>query len=155
MGDIAWAVGMLLAALLLVWLGIRSRRSAYQSYADDLKRYTATTPMTVTHLEKSEIERWETQDDGTDKLMRYVVYLPTYEYMVEGKTYTYSSRQDFGSGKGIGRQVTGYYDPTNPNLISENRPARPILSGGFFFIGAAICLTAVVVILNEEFYWFI
>ena len=55
MGDIAWAVGLLLAAPLLVWLGIRSRRSAYQSYADDLKRYTATTPMTVTHLEKSEI----------------------------------------------------------------------------------------------------
>ena len=63
--------------------------------------------------------------------------------------------KDFGSGKGIGRQVTGYYDPTDPNLISENRPARPILSGGFFFIGAAICLTAAVVILNEEFYWFI
>ena len=57
MGDIAWAVGLLLAAPLLVWLGIRSRRSAYRSYADDLKRYTATTPMTVTHLEKSEIER--------------------------------------------------------------------------------------------------
>ncbi len=155
MGDIAWAVGLLLAAPLLAWLGIRSRRSAYQSYADDLKRYTATTPMTVTHLEKSEIERWETQDDGSEKLMQYAVYLPTYEYTVEGKTYTYFSRQDFGSGKGVGRQVIGYYDPTDPNLITENKPARPVLSGGFFFIGAAICLAAAVMTLNEAFCWFI
>ena len=111
--------------------------------------------MTVTHLEKSEIERWETQDDGSEKLMQYAVYLPTYEYTVEGKTYTYFSRQDFGSGKGVGRQVIGYYDPTDPNLITENKPARPVLSGGFFFIGAAICLAAAVMTLNEAFCWFI
>lgn len=87
--------------------------------------------------------------------MQYAVYLPTYEYTVEGKTYTYFSRQDFGSGKGVGRQVIGYYDPTDPNLITESKPARPVLSGGFFFIGAAICLAAAVMTLNEAFCWFI
>ena len=140
---------------LMVWLGLRNRKGAIKAYEDDRQRYTGTVTMTVVDLREEDVERWEDQEDGTSRLARYVVYLPTYEYTVAGKTYTYFSRQDFGSGKGIGRQVTGYYDPTDPNLISENRPARPILSGGFFFIGAAICLTAAVVILNEAFCWFI
>ena len=153
MGDIAWAVGLLLAAPLLVWLGIRSRRSAYQSYADDLKRYTATTPMTVTHLEKSEIERWETQDDGSEKLMQYAVYLPTYEYTVDGKTYTYSSRQDWGSPKGVGRQKTGWYDPKNPDLIREDKPRKPLLGGGLFFLFAAFCLLAEILVIRDMIIW--
>ena len=47
------------------------------------------------------VERWEDQEDGTSRLARYVVYLPSYEDTVDGKTYTYSSRQDWGSPKGV------------------------------------------------------
>ena len=95
--------------------------------------------MTVTHLEKSEIERWETQDDGSEKLMQYVVYLPTYEYTVGGQTYQYCSRRCVSS-RDMGRQVTGYYDPSDPRRITEDKPRKPILGGLLFFAGAAFLL---------------
>ena len=103
-----------LVIALMVWLGLRSRKSAIAGYEDDKQRYTATATMTVTDIRQEDVERWEEQEDGTSRLMRYVVYLPTYEYTVDGKTYTYSSRQDWGSPKGVGRQKTGWYDPKRP-----------------------------------------
>ena len=109
--------------------------------------------MTVTDIRQEDVERWEEQEDGTSRLARYVVYLPTYEYTVDGKTYTYSSRQDWGSPKGVGRQKTGYYDPKNPDLIREDKPRKPLLGGGIFFLFAAICLLAEILVIRDMIIW--
>lgn len=108
-------------------------------YEDDVRRYTASTVMTVVHLDESVLETWEDRDDGGRELRRETVYQPTYEYTVDGKTYRYASRQCVSS-RDMGRQVTGYYDPADPSCITENRPRKPILGGFFFFAFAAFLL---------------
>ena len=153
MEQIIWGIAFLLAAVLLVWLGIRRRRNAQKEYEDDVQRYTATTVMTVVHLEESVLETWEDQDDGSRELRRETVYTPTYEYTVDGKTYTYSSRQDWGSPKGVGRQKTGWYDPKRPDLIREDKPRKPLLGGGIFFLFAAICLLAEILVIRDMIIW--
>ena len=153
MENLVPALIVALVGTLMVWLGLRSRKSALQGYEDDKRRYTSTTTMTVTDIRKEDVERWEDQEDGTSRLARYVVYLPTYEYTVDGKTYTYSSRQDWGSPKGVGRQKTGYYDPKNPDLIREDKPRKPLLGGGIFFLFAAICLLAEILVIRDMIIW--
>ena len=135
-----WAVVFTLAAIVLIWLGIRRRRSVQKGYEADVQQYTGTTVMTITHVEKSVHEAWEDQGDGNQELVRNTFYLPTYEYTVDGKTYQYFSRQSVSSERDEGRQVTGYYDPTNPKLITENKPRRPIFGGFVFFLFAAFLL---------------
>ena len=139
MEQIIWGIAFLLAAVLLVWLGIRRRRNAQKEYEDDVQRYTATTVMTVVHLEESVLETWEDQDDGSRELRRETVYTPTYEYTVGGQTYQYCSRRCVSS-RDMGRQVTGYYDPSDPRRITEDKPRKPILGGLLFFAGAAFLL---------------
>ena len=139
MGNIMWGIVFLLAGVVLVWLGIRQRKRAQRDYEDDVRRYTASTVMTVVHLDESVLETWEDRDDGGRELRRETVYQPTYEYTVDGKTYRYASRQCV-SRRDMGRQVTGYYDPADPSCITENRPRKPILGGFFFFAFAAFLL---------------
>lgn len=136
MEELLWPIGMLLLAALLLYLGIRSRKSAYQGYQDDLQRYTAATTMTITHVEKRVTERWEDRDDGSREIVYDTDYLPTYEYTVDGKTYRYTSRQSTYGPKALGKQVPGYYDPKNPERITENKPRKPILGGFLFFLMA-------------------
>lgn len=93
MGNIMWGIVFLLAGVVLVWLGIRQRKRAQRDYEDDVRRYTASTVMTVVHLDESVLETWEDRDDGGRELRRETVYQPTYEYTVDGKTYRYASRQ--------------------------------------------------------------
>ena len=102
---------LLLLAALLAFLGVRSRRKAMHAYEDDARRYTGSTTMTVIRVDKTEQERWEEREDGSREVMFDTVYLPTYEYTVNGKTYQYSSRQSSLSVQDVGAQVTGYYDP--------------------------------------------
>lgn len=149
MENLLPALILLLVGALMVWLGLRSRKNAIRDYEDDKQRYTATATMTVTDIRQEDVERWEEQEDGTSRVVRYVVYLPTYEYTVDGKTYTYSSNQDWGSNKGVGRQVTGYYDPKRPDLIREDKPRKPLLGGGIFFVFAAFCLLAEILLIRE------
>ena len=130
MEQIIWGIAFLLAAVLLVWLGIRRRRNAQKEYEDDVQRYTATTVMTVVHLEESVLETWEDQDDGSRELRRETV---------GGQTYQYCSRRCVSS-RDMGRQVTGYYDPSDPRRITEDKPRKPILGGLLFFAGAAFLL---------------
>ena len=139
MGNIMWGIVFLLAGVVLVWLGIRQWKRAQRDYEDDVRRYTASTVMTVVHLDESVLETWEDRDDGGRELRRETVYQPTYEYTVDGKTYRYASRQCVSS-RDMGRQVTGYYDPADPSCITENRPRKPILGGFFFFAFAAFLL---------------
>ena len=96
--------------------------------------------MKVVWIEESVDERWEHQEDGSDRLRRATDYLPTYEYTVNGKTYRYSSRQSLSGKRDLGRQVVGYYDPRQPDRITENRPRRPVLGGIGFFVFAAFLL---------------
>ncbi len=138
MEELLWPIVLLLLAALLIYLGIRSRKNAYLSYQDDLQRYTATTPMTIASVEKRVTERWEDRDDGSREIVYDTDYLPTYEYTVDGKTYHYSSRQSTYGPKAVGKQVTGYYDPKNPESITENKPQKPILGGFLFFLLAVI-----------------
>ena len=138
MEELLWPIMMLLAAALLLYLGIRSRKNAYQGYQDDLQRYTATTTMTITNVEKRITERWEDRDDGSREIVYDTDYLPTYEYTVDGKPYRYQSRQSTFGPKAVGKQVPGYYDPKNPESITENKPQKPVLGGVLFFLMAAI-----------------
>ena len=149
MENLIPALILAVVCALMIWLGLRNRKGAIKAYEDDKQRYTGTATMTVVDLREENVERWEDQEDGTSRLARYVVYLPTYTYTVDGKTYTYSSRQDFGSAKGVGRQVTGYYDPLKPDLIREDKPRKPILGGGLFFLFAAFCLLAEILLIRE------
>ncbi len=96
--------------------------------------------MKIVRIEESVEERWEHQEDGSDQLRRETVYLPTYEYAVNGRTYQYTSRQGLSRKRDLGRQVVGYYDPDQPDHITENRPRKPVLGGFLFFFGALILL---------------
>ena len=70
MGNIMWGIVFLLAGVVLVWLGIRQRKRAQRDYEDDVRRYTASTVMTVVHLDESVLETWEDRDDGGRELRR-------------------------------------------------------------------------------------
>lgn len=96
--------------------------------------------MKVVHVEESEYDRWEDQPDGSSQLCHVKIYLPTYEYSVNGKTYRYHSFQSVSSKRDVGKQVVGYYKPDRPDLITENRPRKPVFGGFLYFYGAAICL---------------
>ena len=138
--NITAGTGFLLGGVLAAWLGIRRRKGARKEYEDDVRRYPGTTMMKVVWIEESVVERWEHQEDGSDRLRRETVYLPTYEYAVNGRTYQYASRQALSSKRDLGRQVVGYYDPDRPDHITENRPRKPVLGGFLFFFGALILL---------------
>ena len=83
--DITSGLGFSIAAVLFAWLGILERRGAKNGYKRDVRLYSASTMMKVVHVEESEYDRWEDQPDGSSKLRREKVYLPTYEYSVNEK----------------------------------------------------------------------
>lgn len=140
MEHITSGLGLSLAAVLLAWIGILQRKSSQETYKHDVRLYSASTLMKVVDVEESEFESWENQPDGSSRLRREKIYLPTYEYAVNGKKYWYYSRKSV-SGKGdVGKQVVGYYDPNRPDIITENRPGKPVFGGGLCFFGAAVCL---------------
>ena len=140
MEYIIWGTVFTIAAVVLVWLGVRRRQSVKKGYERDVKKYTASTMMKVVWIDESEVERWEDREDGSSVLTRETFYLPTYEYTVGGRTYRYFSRQSLSSKKELGRQVPGYYDPSNPEDITENRIRKPIFGGFGFFLLAAFML---------------
>ena len=118
--DITAGTGFLIGAVLTGWLGVRRQKGAQEEYASDVRRYTARTMMKLVRRER--------------------VYQPTYEYTVNGKTYQYLSRQPLPSKQDLGRQVVGYYDPHQPDRITENRPRKPVFSGVYFFVWTAFLL---------------
>ena len=138
--NITAGIGFILGAVSVAWLGVRRRKGARQEYEDTVRRYTGTTMMKVVWIEESADERWEHQKDGSDRLRRETVYLPTYEYAVNGRTYQYASRQTLSSKRDLGRQVVGYYDPDRPDHITENRPRKPVFGGFYFFLWTAFLL---------------
>ncbi len=138
--NITAGIGFILGAVSVAWLGVRQRKGARQEYEDTVRRYTGTTMMKVVWIEESVNERWEQQEDGSEQLRRETVYLPTYEYTVNGKTYRYASRQTVSGKRELGRHVVGYYDPTRPDRITENKPRKPVLGGMCFFMFAAFLL---------------
>lgn len=140
MQYITAGIGFILAAVLMAWLGVRRRKSAREEYANDVRRYTGTTMMKVVEIKESVLEMWVHQEDGSDQLIRETVYLPTYEYTVNGTTYRYSSRQSLSGKRDLGRQVVGYYDPAKPECITENRPRKPVFGGAYCFLWAAFLL---------------
>ena len=138
--DITAGIGFILGAVLAAWLGVRQRKGARKGYEDAVRRYTGATMMKVVGIEESVDERWEPQEDGSDRLRRETFYLPTYEYTVNGRTYQYVSRQSLSGKRDLGRQVVGYYDPDRPELITENRPRKPVFGGALLFALAAFLL---------------
>ncbi len=138
--NITAGTGFILGAVLMAWLGVRQRKGAWREYEDTVRQYTGTTMMKVVWIEESVDERWEHQEDGSDQLRRETSYLPTYEYTVNGRTYRYASRQTLSSKRELGQQVVGYYDPKQPDRITENRPRKPVFGGFLFFAFAAFLL---------------
>ena len=138
--NITAGIGFILGAVSMAWLGVRRRKGARQEYEDTVRRYTGTTMMKVVWIEESVDERWEHQEDGSDRLRRETVYLPTYEYTVNGRTYRYASRQTLSGKRELGRQVVGYYDPKQPDRITEDRPRKPVFGGFLFFVFAVFLL---------------
>ena len=153
MENLTGLLAAVLVGALMVWLGFRSRKKALANYESDRLRYTAATTMTVIKLDEEQLEELRDMDDGNRERIYYTVYLPTYEYTVNGKTYTYKSGQSISGSSLIGRQVPGYYDPQHPEQITENKPSKPVLGGGLFFLFAALCLVAVVVLVREIIVW--
>ena len=142
------------AAALFIWLGIRRRRKAFADFADDCKRFSAVTTMRVVSMEKTVADRWEEQEDGSRILYQDTVYLPTYEYTVNGTVYQYHSNHSFSTDDYIGREYPGYYDPTNPRCITEDRPRKPVLGGFLFFLLAAVLLFAALRLLVQTLYYY-
>lgn len=140
MRNITAGTGFLLGGVLAAWLGIRRRKGARKECEDDVRRYTGTAMIKVVWIEESVVERWEHQEDGGDRLCRETYYLPTYEYTVNGRTYRYSSRQSLSGKRDLGRQVVGYYDPKQPDRITENSPRKPVFGGAYCFLWAAFLL---------------
>lgn len=76
---------------------------------------------------------------------------PVYEYVVDGQTYRYTANSSSGVQIEVGRHVTIYYDPENPNeAYTDDRTSSlflPLLIMGGFF-GAIGLLILVNVVLN-------
>ena len=53
---------------------------------------------------------------------RETVYLPTYEYAVNGRTYQYASRQAPFQQAGSGRQVVAITIPIGPTTLRKTAP---------------------------------
>lgn len=151
MSDLVLGIVFLLIAVLLLYLGIRSRKSAYQSYQDDLQRCTAVTTVTVTSIDKSEEEQWEDRDDGSRELVRYAIYTATLSYSINGKDYTQTVTERYATSYTAGQQLTGYYDPADPGRILLGKPKKPILGGFLFFLMAAILAVFGLVLLYNYF----
>lgn len=45
------------------------------------------------------------------------------------------------------------YDPKNPDLIREDKPRKPLLGGGLFFLFAAFCLLAEILVIRDMIIW--
>lgn len=118
------AIGLLLGAILLFWLGTRQRKKVYAEYEDDSQKYTATTTMTLIKQTKSETQRWEDKGDGNQELVTDICYLPTYEYTVNGEVYHYTSRHGSDTVQKPGMQRTGYYEPSNPKKYHRISAAK-------------------------------
>lgn len=141
---------LLAAAILLVFLGIRRRKRAYAEYKTDSRVYTAETPMTVVQMDRKDIELWEDTPEGNRELRYYTEYVPIYEYTVDGTTYHHTGNKVSQTDNGVGSTVTGYYDPANPENITEFKPGKPALGGFAYFLCAAFLLfLAAVTILGE------
>ena len=153
MENLIPALILAVVCALMIWLGLRNRKGAIKAYEDDKQRYTGTATMTVIKLDEEEIEDWREMDDGSRERIYYTVYLPTYEYTVNGKTYTYKSGQSISGSNLMGRQVPGYYDPQHPEQITENKPSKPVLGGGIFFVFAAFCLVVEILLIREMIIW--
>lgn len=141
---------LLAVAILLVFLGIRRRKRAYAEYQTDNRVYTAETPMTIIGLDKRNTELWEDTSEGNREIRYYTEDVPTYEYTVNGTTYHYTGNKVSQTDTGVGSTVTGYYEPANPENITEFKPGKPALGGIAYFLGAAFLLfLAAVTILGE------
>ena len=148
--NITAGTGFLLGGVLAAWLGIHRRKGARKEYEDDVRRYTGTTMMKVVWIEESVVERWEHQEDGSDRPRRETYYLPTYEYTVNGEVYHYTSRHGSDTVQKPGMQRTGYYEPSNPKNITEYQPPKPVLGGVLFFISGVVLLIFGVVVLRNS-----
>ena len=150
MEYIIWGTVFTIAAVVLVWLGVRRRQSVKKGYERDVKKYTASTMMKVVWIDESEVERWEDREDGSSVLTRETFYLPTYEYTVNGEVYHYTSRHGSDTVQKPGMQRTGYYEPSNPKNITEYPPQKPVLGGVLFFIPGVVLLIFGVVVLRNS-----
>ncbi len=137
--NITAGTGFLLGGVLAAWLGIRRRKGARKEYEDDVRRYTGTTMMKVVWIEDSVVERWEHQEDGSDRLRRATYYLPTYEYTVNGTTYRYSSRQSLSGKRDLGRRWSDTMTRLSLNALLKTDPESLFSAELTAFCGLRFC----------------
>ena len=137
--NITAGTGFLLGGVLAAWLGIRRRKGARKEYEDDVRRYTGTTMMKVVWIEESVVERWEHQEDGSDRPRRETYYLPTYEYTVNGTTYRYSSHQSLSGKRDLGRQVSDTMTRLSLNALLKTDPESLFSAELTAFCGLRFC----------------
>ena len=53
---------------------------------------------------------------------------------------TYKHDVRLYSASTLMKVVVGYYAPNRPDIITENRPGKPVFGGFLCFFGAAVCL---------------
>lgn len=143
---------LIVAAVGLVCLGIYRRKKAFEEYGGVGENFTEKTLMTVVGLEEASSEQWEDRINGAPgerELVQNLTYRPTYEYTVGGKTYQYRSEHCLSDKNSLGRKVNGYFDPNNPEKITEYKPRKPLFKGALcFLLAAALLVLAFVMIKN-------
>lgn len=140
MSNFLWGVIIVLLAALFVLIAVLQRKHAKKDYERAAQLYRAKTSMKIVDIEEASMETWENEKGGGTRRGKDKIYLPTYEYTVDGKTYRYKSRVSVSSRRDAGRSVTGYYNPENPELITEEKPRRNLFTGFLWFVLAAFSL---------------
>ena len=140
MSNFLWGVIIVLLAALFVLIAVLQRRHAKKDYEKAAQLYRAKTSMKIVDIEETAMDTQEYTEGGGTRRGKDKIYLPTYEYTVDGKTYRYKSRVSVSSRRDAGRSVTGYYNPENPELITEEKPRRNLFTGFLWFVLAAFSL---------------
>ena len=140
MSDFLWGLILVLLAALFVFIAVLQRKHEKKGYEKAVQLYRAKTSMKIVGVEEASMETWENEKGGGTRRGKDKIYLPTYEYTVDGRTYQYKSRVSVSSKRDVGRSVTGYYNPENPERITEEKPRRNLFAGFLWFALAAFSL---------------
>lgn len=140
MSNFLWGVIIVLLAALFVLIAVLQRKHAKKDYERAAQLYRAKVSMKIVDVEETAMDTQAYTEDGAARRGKDKIYLPTYEYTVDGRTYRYKSHVSVSSRRDAGRSVTGYYNPENPELITEEKPRRNIFTGFLWFVLAAFSL---------------
>lgn len=140
-------VGILLVlGIFLLWWGKKQRNKALELDQENQERYTGQTTLRVIKVEKDEKDVFDSSRPEGENWVHEVTYTPVYEYTVNGQRYEYHT--SLGSSDDryqIGAECPGYYDPKNPELVTET--LRDPFGGGKRFFGILLTVLGILCII--------